>query len=169
MELLAEIADHGLPAGMSSVRIRKAARAVLHDNNGQIPLLFVSKHGYHKLPGGGIERKESNLEALKRECLEETGCTISIQAEVGRVTEYRHRWLLMQTSYCYYGCILSKGRTSFTEKETDQGFRLLWLSLDDAIRAIKSDRPDCYEGSFIRKRDLAFLKRARQIHSKEFS
>lgn len=37
---------------------RKAARAVVLDSDGSVALLHVSKFGYHKLPGGGVEENE---------------------------------------------------------------------------------------------------------------
>ena len=52
---------------------RDAARAVLLKGN-KIALIYVSRHGYHKLPGGGIEKGESIEDALFREIKEETGC-----------------------------------------------------------------------------------------------
>jgi len=53
--------------------------------------------------------------------------------------------------------------SNFTEKELNQGFKIVWLSLDEAISKIKNDKPENYEGSFIQKRDIAFLRKAQQI------
>ncbi len=137
---------------------RKASRAVLFDENNLVPLLFVSKHNYHKLPGGGIDNGEDKIQALLRECLEEVGCEIQITGEVGKVIEHRTKWNIMQTSYCYLGKIISKGEPDFTEKELRQGFRIEWFELDDAIKTVEKDEPRNYEGKFIQQRDLAFLK-----------
>jgi len=62
MELLKEIKDKKFPKDQATLKIRKASRAILFDENGLIPLLFVSKYNYHKLPGGGIDagEKQSN-------------------------------------------------------------------------------------------------------------
>jgi len=49
MELLKEIFD--APIGTNKPTTREAARAILFDDNNMIPLLFVSKYNYHKLPG----------------------------------------------------------------------------------------------------------------------
>ncbi len=35
----------------NSFRVRKAARAILLDNENKLALLHVKKRGYHKLPG----------------------------------------------------------------------------------------------------------------------
>lgn len=87
----------------SNFRKRGAARAVLLDQNGQVYLLNVSKHGYHKLPGGGIDEGEDIRQAMERELMEEVGCKAEILAELGTVIEYRNYddCGLEQTSYCY--------------------------------------------------------------------
>lgn len=58
---------------------REAARAVLLDDDGHIPLLYVSNLNYHKLPGGGIDEGEDKMQGLARECLEEVGSEVEIQ------------------------------------------------------------------------------------------
>jgi len=161
MELLAEIQDKAIEDA-SYLKIRHASRAVLFDEKGLIPLLFVSKHRYHKLPGGGVKEGEDKKEALTREVFEEVGCEFIVTGEVGRIIEYRSKFNLYQTSYCYVGNVISKGTPSFTESELSDGFQLVWLSLDNAIAQVESERPTDYEGSFVQKRDIVFLKTARQ-------
>jgi len=163
MELLKEIKDKEWPEDESSLKFREASRAVLFDNNGLIPLLFVSKDDYHKLPGGGIESGEDKVQALAREVLEEAGCKIEITGEIGKVVEFRSKWNLKQVSYCYIGKIVSKGTPVYSENELSHGFELVWLPLDKAISVVETDNPKTYEGHFIQKRDLVFLKKAREI------
>jgi hypothetical protein len=55
MELLKEISDYKASVDESKIKLREASRAVLFDENDMIPLLYVSKYTYHKLPGGGVE------------------------------------------------------------------------------------------------------------------
>lgn len=160
MELLKVIKDKEIE---SASEVREASRAVVFDENNQIPMLFVSRWGYHKLPGGGIDEGEDRAKALVREVKEEVGSEIEVTGEIGKIIEYRSRWNLKQISYCYLGRILSKGKPSFTEKESSQGFKIVWLSLDDAISKVENDKPGNYEGSFIQKRDIVFLKKAKQI------
>ncbi len=159
MELLKELSDIKSSDDDLTLRIREASRVILFDENKLIPLLFVSKYNYHKLPGGGIDKGENKKMALIRECLEEVGSEIEVSGEVGKIIEFRLKHNLRQTSYCYYGKIVSKGEPYFTEKELDQGFKVVWLSLDDAIFQIESDVPEGYMGSFIQRRDLIFLKK----------
>ncbi|MDP1709298.1 MAG: NUDIX domain-containing protein [Candidatus Komeilibacteria bacterium] len=163
METLEEIKDKEWPEDKSTLKIREASRAVLFGENDLIPLLFVSKYNYHKLPGGGIDEGEGKTQALIREVKEEVGSELKITSEIGQVIEFRSKFNLKQTSYCYLGKIVSKGQPDFTEDELKNGFKLVWLTLDEAISQLEKDKPEDYEGPFIQKRDLVFLKKAKQI------
>lgn len=169
MKLLLEIKDKD-SIKISGWKIRNASRAVLFDTKGLVPLLFVSKHNYHKLPGGGVDKGETHSEALIREVKEEVGSRIKVVGEVGKIIEYRAkekfkwRWNLKQTSYCYIGKIVSKGKPHFMEDEISEGFKLEWLPLAKAISTVKGDKPNNYEGTFIQKRDLTFLIRVKQMN-----
>ncbi len=174
MELLKEIRDKKFSDNDSEIKLREASRIVAIDENGLIPLLFVSVQNYHKLPGGGVDDGEDRMDALAREIMEETGCKVKVAGEVGQIIEYRSavnfdwKWNLKQISYCYWGNVIYKSSTpEFTEKELSEGFQLVWLSLHKAIETIENDEPKNFEGSFIKKRDLTFLKkyqRMRQVN-----
>lgn len=157
MKLLLTIKDKPIPT-KNKIPFRYASRAIVFDKNNLIPLLFVSNQNYHKLPGGGIEDGESKIKALEREILEETGCKMEVRGEVGKIVEYRSEFNLIQTSYCYFGTVLVKGKQSLTEEETSEKFELIWVLLSEAISKIKNDKPLDYEGSFIQQRDLRFLE-----------
>jgi 8-oxo-dGTP diphosphatase len=162
MKLLKHIEDEPFIENKDAWK-RFASRAIAFDEKGLIPILFVSKFNYHKLPGGGIEKGENKKEACIRELAEETGCKIEIGNEIGMVTEHRKKWNFYQTSYCYLAKVLEKGETNFEQKEIDDGFKLVWLSLDDAIQTLKNDKPENYEGGFIQQRDLKFLEEVKKI------
>ncbi len=164
MKLLKEIRDKGPEADGMCSETREAARAVALDDEGRIPILYVGKHGYHKLPGGGIESGEDVMQALAREMKEETGCSIEVTGEVGTIVEYRTEWHIKQTSYCYLAKITSKGETAFDDGEKEKDFKLVWMTLDQAIAALEKDQPTSYyTGGFIRERDLIFLKEAKKL------
>jgi 8-oxo-dGTP diphosphatase len=148
-------------------RKRGAARAVLLDNDNQVYLLNVSKHGYHKLPGGGIDEGEEIKQALERELMEEVGCKAEIIAELGTVLEYRNYedGGLEQTSYCYLAKQTGEQVDSALEEgELEEGmFEVKAKNIDEAINLLTNDKPDNLEGQFIQRRDIAFLKAAKGL------
>lgn len=56
---------------------RVSCRAVVFQNN-HLLAMYRNKNGneYYTLPGGGIENNESEIECVKRECLEEFGIVV---------------------------------------------------------------------------------------------
>jgi 8-oxo-dGTP diphosphatase len=156
--------DLGLPSpeNKDGYKTRDAARAVVTDAKGRVPLLFVSKYKYHKLPGGGVEAGEDMKLALARELVEEIGCVAEVTGEVGEIIEYRDDWQEKQTSHCYTAKQTGEAQEpDFTEKEKAEGFMIKWAeSIEDAILLLENDQPTNYEGRFIQKRDLTFLQHA---------
>lgn len=150
----------------STFRKRGAARAVLLDDSGQVYLLNVSKHSYHKLPGGGIDEGEDIKQALERELMEEVGCKAELVAELGTVIEYRNYddGGLEQTSYCFLAKQVGEQVASALEEgELAEGmFEVKAKNIDDAIALLSRDTPDNLEGKFIQKRDIAFLNAAKE-------
>lgn len=147
---------------------REAARAVLFDKDDQVYLLNVSNHGYHKLPGGGLDDNEDIIAALKRELLEEVGCTAEITAEIGSIIESRNRGQFHQISYCFLARQVGPQLPSALEEGelTDGMHEVKVENIDRAISLLEQDRPTNAEGKFIQKRDLTFLKAARQYQQK---
>ena len=142
-------------------KIRNAARAIVFDENKLVALLHATKNYYYKLPGGGIEDGEDNEIALRRECKEEIGCDIEIIRELGFTLEYRKKYNLKQTSYCYIAKVVGEKRQpNLTESEIDEGFTTVWLSLEDAIKKIQESKPTTYEGPYMVARDTALLQAA---------
>jgi 8-oxo-dGTP pyrophosphatase MutT (NUDIX family) len=143
-------------------RTRKAARAVVFDDDGNVALLYVSKHGYYKLPGGGVEEGEDFEEALKRECLEEIGCDVEIIKPIGRIVEYRHfpdGTNEDQESYCYVARVVGpKGTPHFEQGEIDKGYQSKWTTKNEAIALLRERKTNDYVGRFIVERDSTFVE-----------
>lgn len=158
-------ADFGLDIKTSGPqKERSASRALIFDRDGNIVLLFVSQKKFHKLPGGGANPDEDIISTLRREVREEAGCEISEPEFLGTVEEYRNKFNLHQINHCFIAKLHgAKGRPSFEPDEIEDGFRPLWLSLDKAINIIEAETEIAdYEGKFVQKRDLIFLKEARK-------
>ncbi len=145
-------------------KLREAARVIL-DKNGEIALLHVSKKGFYKLPGGGIEDGESVEDALIRETKEETGCEIKNIRPLGKIIEYKSHYSIEQVSYCFLAEVISEGELDLDEGETDAGFKLIWIGLDEAIELMKNTKTEGYAETFIVKRDLTFLEEAKKVIS----
>lgn len=162
MKLLLTINPDGIDGNMADAfRRREAARAVILDTDENIALLAVTKSGYHKLPGGGIEEGEDTQLALARECMEEVGCKITVTGELGSVREVRAKYSFVQDSYAYLAKVDGeKGAPDFTESELERGFEIRWMQLNEALDLLSSEQTDDYDGQFIVVRDLAILKEA---------
>lgn len=165
MKLLREITEKDITNKETyeeiSYKIRKASRAVVFNEENKIAILNVSNDNYHKLPGGGIERDEDIITALRRELIEEVGVEVDVLDELGMIIEYRDNFKQLQISYCYLCKVVGEYQeTSFTEEEKNNGFILEWVSLNEAISILENDNPEKYMGKFIRERDLEFLKNA---------
>jgi 8-oxo-dGTP diphosphatase len=168
VSLIAEIREQDIdPAApivdTAEFQHREAVRAVVMNGLSQVALLNVSKRGFHKLPGGGIEANEDKNGALVREVLEEAGCDIQIVAELGEVVEYRDEWRQVQTSFCYLAKqVGEQQQNSLTDKERKDGFEIVWAkNLDDAVAILEADNPNGYDGKRIKPRDLIILKAAK--------
>jgi 8-oxo-dGTP diphosphatase len=177
MNTLLTLRDAHLATGFAEPtkwRERTAARAVVRDTDGAVALLYARVHNYHKLPGGGIEDDEDTATALARECIEEIGCDIQNVAELGTIVEWRNscdvaNTGLHQTSHCYTADIRgTKGTPQLTQTELDEGFETVWLPLVDAIAQLEKEQTDRdhYEAKFMTRRDLTFLRAARDIDNR---
>ena len=147
-------------------RVRKAVRAVLFARDGKVAILHASKHGYHKIAGGGIESGENIRVAIAREIHEETGCTAIVKDEIGIILEFRDTIKLLQINYCFIAYVKKHGEPHFTKSEKDEGFKLEWLSVDEALKKFKKDNLSTYGAKFMSTRDSMFLKEAQKIIKK---
>ncbi|MBI2630576.1 NUDIX domain-containing protein [Candidatus Pacearchaeota archaeon] len=148
-------------------RLRRAARALLFNESGDIALIYIPLLSLYKLPGGEIKSKEKIEASLRRNILEETGYSIKKIIPLGRILEFKNKYLQLQTSY-YFICH-SSGISEAISRKNENGqteFSLIWMNLDTAIETMNKSLPVEYTPQFIRKRDIAALTEAKILLSK---
>jgi len=148
-------------------KTRLAARGVVYDDNFRVGLLYVTKHNYYKLPGGGVDAGEDVIDAFKRECLEEIGCNVEVGLEPCETVEQRDQFKMLQTSRCFVARKIGESvETTMTDSEIERGFEVVWVDgIDAALSKVEEASPTTYEGKFIQLRDLAILKVAKALHA----
>lgn len=131
--------DFGLePIALNNPETRLASRGIVINQDNKIAILNKSNNNEYKLVGGGMDGNEDPKTAFEREVLEEAGCKVVIDDFLGIVKEERTNNNFVQTSYIYVAHVTEDTKKlELTQKEKDEGARLLWLDLEDAINIIK--------------------------------
>lgn len=145
-------------------KLRRAARAVVMDDNGRILMIYVTKYDYYKCPGGGVQDNEDIRTALTREMLEEAGCEGEDVAEIGEIQEFRSEYQLKQVSYIYLVKMTRIGENNLEQDEQNAGFEVVWFdSIDDAISKLENVKQTQYSEMFMAKRELVTLRAAKEV------
>ena len=123
---------------------REAVRGIIIKNK-KILMIFSSKNGDYKFPGGGIEAEETPEEALKREIKEECGALVTkIKENIGKIIEFKKAVekdydVFKMTSY-YYICEIEENKFDLCldQYEKELGFNPEWINFDLAIQKNKA-------------------------------
>lgn len=170
MKCIAKITDKNIGEKIYTTNnpsTRTAVRAILLNSENKIALLHKVVKNEYKLIGGGLEDNESLEQALEREVLEETGCTMQIISELGYVIEYRTKDNFIQTSYIYVCRVSSNTRVlHLTKEELDECAELCWFKPEIALKKISksytnlipSKYSNIYSSKMLIKRDETILK-----------
>lgn len=112
---------------------REGAYIIPIDNN-KVGVVKTPR-GYFLL-GGGLNENESHEECIKRECLEETGCSVLVSKKLCSAETYtKHSRLgyFHPIQHYYLGGIIEKIKTPIEKDHT-----FLWLDINEAIENMHS-------------------------------
>ena len=127
------------PVHVEKYRTRRASRGIVLREDGKIAVFNKANKNEYKLPGGGIEGDEEPEKAFLREALEETGCEVEIMGFLGTIEEIKTKESFLQTSYVYVSKVINDTKQlHVTQKEKDEGARLVWETPENALKLIKS-------------------------------
>ncbi len=112
---------------------RPGVYAVIENNDKQIAVIETSNG--HFLPGGGIDTGETEVDALKREIIEEIGYQVSVLARIGEAVEY----IKADSDEKYYQIHSRFYKVQLGSKigeGIEKDHRLVWLWQEDAIKLL---------------------------------
>ncbi len=147
------------------VNYREAAKCLLFDDDKNIGLIHYAARDSHPtdsyyLPGGGVEVGETILDTLRRELLEEAGCTITDIEEIGYTIQYMSRHLGKQKTYIFSAKVVTKGKPQLTAKEAEEGMEVRWYPLEKAKELILNGS----ERNFARHRSLLMIDEFKKLN-----
>lgn len=161
MKLIKEVNDAVLlgKEGMSARSPRLAARAILRRLDGKYALMYTEKFDLYSLPGGGVEKGEKLIDALKREVLEETGCSCDKIRALGYVYENRACHDFTQKSF-YFAVKTEKPieKNQLTAKEKAVNIKLMWVPYNVLVKKITEPIHNTEQKKYIQARDKAALE-----------
>ena len=155
------------PMELNNPELRIGARGLVFNSENKLAILNKQNKNEYKLVGGGVDPNEDPKEGFYREVLEEAGCKVEIDDFIGTIREERTHHNFVQISYVYKAHVIEDTRElHLTEKEINEGARLLWLDFDEAMEIIKecannlkaSPYEDLYMTKFVVKRDYNILE-----------
>lgn len=152
----------------NELKPKYATRTVLLDQDGKVAIINVTKHGYYKIPGGGVEAGEDFEMAARREVMEEAGCDCRIIGELGRMETPVAVWEMLDISDGFIASVVGeKLQPQYEDWESERGFKIEWFdNLDSAIATIEKNVVTEPGMDCLQARDLAFLKLAKEDYGR---
>jgi len=142
MKKIGIINEHNFSiAKINKLPIQKKVRGLIFKNKNTLICIEEDFYGTKhllKLPGGSVEKNESNLKAIKREILEETGYEIDNIKCIGFIENIRKEYVLHLT---YYVAKI-KGKQKelkLTAGELEFGTKPIEINIEKALKRIKDE------------------------------
>jgi ADP-ribose pyrophosphatase YjhB (NUDIX family) len=150
--------DHVSDLDLKTFEIRTSVRAIITDNENNIALVYSKKLDYHTLPGGTLDSGETSTQAVVRECLEETGCTVEIVNELGTIQEVRKQHQKIgEIDGILVRVVGEKGSPVLEVDEVEEGLTVVWVSISDASKIFNDEIIKQPEHKHIGERALIFI------------
>ncbi len=147
--------------------IRYGARGIVTDDNNNIAVFNKKLKNEWKLPGGGIDDGETPEQAFVRECKEELGCDVEVDACLGYITETKTQGNFKQISFVFKAHkIRDLKSNNLTQKEIEEGSVCTWISKTDALKnmqlcldnIVASKYDSVYRTKFMVLRDIKIVE-----------
>ncbi len=148
---------------------RKIARGIVYDEEGYFYFVRAirdddfGKAILIETSGGGVEKGEDYLTAIKRELKEELGASVDVICKIGVVSDY-YNLIHRHNINNYFLCkVLSFGEKHLMVDEINS-FHLstLKLTYEEALKEYEN-RSNTKVGRLVANRELPILKRAKEI------
>lgn len=142
MRTLGIINEHNLTKEqINKLPIHKKVRGLIFKNKNTLVCVEENSHGVENLlgfPGGTVEDKESDINAFKREILEETGYRIENIKLIGVIEVVKKKHISYTT--CYIAKTKGKKqKINLTEQEIDVNTKPIEIDFKKAIKRIKAE------------------------------
>ena len=146
---------------------RLVVRAIIISEKKEIYLIKVQRDDlfgnatYLETPGGGVNKDENLIEALKREIVEECGLNVEIIDEIG-IVEDDYNIIHRHNITCYYLCkIVSKCETHREEYESIWFKSLDFYDIDKVISIC--EKPNSDIAKIVYRRELEVYKKVKEM------
>jgi ADP-ribose pyrophosphatase YjhB (NUDIX family) len=142
MKKIGVINKHNLSqAQIRKLPIRKKVRGVIFKDKNTLICVEENSNNIKNLlglPGGAVENKEVNIEAFKREVLEETGYEVKDVKSIGIIQVIRKKYISYTT--CYISNTKGRKRKlNLTQDEIEVNTKPIEINIEKAIKRIESE------------------------------
>ena len=132
--------------------------------NNKIAVVYSKKYDLYKIPGGGINKDENDLETLKREIEEETGLIVIDET----VKEWGHVLVkekgcfedlfIQDNLYYFFDCKDKLGNLNLDEYEMDEQYELKYVSAEEFLDKNVNSNHNGYTDLTLIKREIETIK-----------